>query len=165
MQDIFQQIRDSNKAGFYYVALISALAIPDICAGLESTNGETSKNKYISWFNTHIAPKYNNFLDGETCYYFRCSMLHQGSTKHSKSRYTRIIFIEPNNHDLVLHNNIINDALNIDVRIFCEDICLAAERWWQAASSQPICKINFSHFVTRYPKGLPPYIVGIPVIG
>ena len=165
MQDIIQQVRDANRSGFYYVALFSALALPDICAALESADGEASKGKFIAWFNTHVAPRYNGFLDGEACYYFRCSMLHQGSTQHPRGRYSRIIFVEPGNSGMVLHNNIMNDALNIDVCIFCEDICQAVERWWPGASTQDQFQANLSRFVRRHPGGLAPYIVGLPVIG
>jgi hypothetical protein len=165
MKDIIEQVRLANRAGIYYVALFSALALPDICAALESTDGQASKSKFIAWFDTHVAPRYNGFLDGETCYYFRCSMLHQGSTQHPRGRYSRIIFVEPGNSGMILHNNIINDALNIDVRIFCEDICEASEKWWNSVSASQQVQANFSRFVRRYPTGLAPYIGGIPVIG
>lgn len=165
VQDIIQQVRAANGAGMYYVSLFSALALPDICAALESPNGEASKAKFIAWFDAHVAPRYNGFLDGESCYYFRCSMLHQGSTHHPRGRYSRIIFLEPGNSGMVFHNNIMNDALNIDVRIFCEDICAAVECWWPTASTQPAFQANIARFVTRHPNGLAPYIVGVPVIG
>ena len=92
-------------------------------------------------------------------------MLHQGSTRHRNSPYTRIVFAEPGDSRLILHNNILNGALNIDVRIFCEDVCQAAELWWQGAATSPNVEKNLERFVTRYPHGLAPYIVGIPVIG
>lgn len=164
MDDIIEQVREANKAGIYYVALLSALALPDICGALESDDGQASKKKFISWFDDHVAPLYNGFLDGETCYYFRCSMLHQGSTQHPRGRYSRIIFVEPGNTGMVMHNNIMNDALNIDVRIFCEDICDASVRWWNSVSENPNVQANLSRFVRRYPTGLAPYIVGVPVI-
>jgi len=164
MQEIIDQIRAANNANLYYVALLSSLTLPDICAALESDNGEASKAKFIAWFDTHIAPRYNGFLDGKSCYFFRCSMMHQGSTQHPRSRYSRVIFLEPGTSGMTFHNNILNDALNIDVRIFCEDVCLTVERWWPNASMQPLFQVNLSRFVRRYPSGLPPYIVGIPVI-
>jgi len=165
MQDVIEQIRASNAASLYYVSLISALALPDICAALESDNGQASKEKYVSWINTHVAPRYNGFLDGETCYYFRCSMLHQGSTQHPRGPYSRIIFVEPDQSGVVLHNNIMNDALNIDIRIFCEDLCRAAENWWRDNAAQPNVQTNLQRFVTRHPNGLAPYIRGVSVIG
>lgn len=165
MQDIIHQVRSASGGGLYYVALFSALALPDICGALESANGQASKNNYVAWFNAHVAPSYDGFLDGENCYYFRCSILHQGSTQHPRGRYSRIIFIEPGSSGGICHNNIMNDALNIDVRIFCEDLCRGAERWWQANSTQPNVQRNLPLFVRRYPTGLAPYIGGVPVIG
>ena len=165
MQDMIRQIRSASGAGLYYVGLLSALALPDICSALESADGQASKQKYVAWFNAHVAPRYGGFLEGETCYYFRCSMLHQGSTQHPKGRYSRIIFVEPGSSGGILHNNILYDALNIDVRIFCEDLCGTAERWWQVTSGQPSVQKNLPLFVRRHPTGLAPYIGGVPVIG
>ncbi len=164
MQDIINQIRAVNNSGVYYVALFSALALPDICAALESANGEASKAKFITWFDTYVACKYSGNLDGESCYYFRCSMLHQGSTQHARGRYSRIIFLEPSSN-MIFHNNIMNDALNIDIRIFCEDICVSAESWWKAVSLRPDLQANFARSIKRHPNGLAPYISGIPVVG
>ena len=50
MQDIIQQVRAVNGADLYYVALFSALALPDICAALEAADGQASKAKYVAWF-------------------------------------------------------------------------------------------------------------------
>lgn len=164
MYDLIKQIRSASEARLYYVALFSALTLPDICGALESNDGQASKRKFIDWFDAHITPRYNSFIDGETCYYYRCSMLHQGSAQLSRGRYSRIIFVEPRQPGIVLHNNVINDALNIDVHIFCMDICEAAERWWQSAAEQANVAANLSRFIKRHPNGLPPYIVGLPVI-
>jgi len=165
MQDLLQQIRSANEYRLYYVALFSSLALPDICGALEAADGMASKARYIQWFDQHVAPRYHGFLDGETCYQFRCSMLHQGTTHHPQSRYSRVLFVEPGTLGLVMHNNVLNDALNIDVRIFCEDLCSAVEAWLPAAQQMPHFQANATKFVRRYPSGLPPYIVGLPVIG
>lgn len=165
MKDMLQQIRNASEARLYYVALFTALALPDICGALESNDGQANKQRFIAWFDAHVAPQYNGFLDGETCYNFRCSMLHQGSTQHSKSRYSRILFLEPGSSGLVMHNNILNDALNIDVQIFCEDLCKAVERWVTTAATQASFQANSARFVGRHPQGLAPYIIGTPVIG
>src|ERR1700693_5482967 len=114
MRDILAKTRAANTAGLYYVALFSALALPDICAALESPDGEAKGDRYIAWFDRHAA---SGFLTGETAYYFRCAMLHQGKTGHPKG-YSKIVFVEPGASGTVFHNNVMNDALNLDVRIF-----------------------------------------------
>jgi len=63
-----------------------------------------------------------------------------------------------------MHNCILNDALDIDVRIFCEDLVAAVEAWLPQAKSLPHFARNLSEFATRYPNGLRPYIVGVPVV-
>jgi hypothetical protein len=165
VKDILEQIRAASDQGLYYVALFSALAIPDICGALESADGQASGAKYVAWFDRHVAPRYQGFLSGQDAYYFRCSMLHQGTTHHPHSSFTRILFVEPGATTNVFHNNIMGDALNIDVGIFVRDLVEAGQTWLTSAEKTPEYQAKSVQFVTRYPKGLPPYIVGVPVIG
>jgi hypothetical protein len=79
-------------------------------------------------------------------------------------RYSRILFVEPTASTSVLHCNIIEDALNIDVRIFCADIIAGAEKWLSEVEKTERFKRNITRCATRYPNGLPPYIIGVPVI-
>ena len=163
MRDLLGQIRRASGAGLYYAALFPALALPDICAALESDDGIATAPRYIAWFDKWVAPRYQGWFSGEDCYAFRCSLLHQGSTQHPRSRYARILFLEPGS-GMVLHNNILNDALNIDVRIFCEDVAAGVEAWLPEAEELPHYRKNRDRFISRYERGLPPYIVGVPVI-
>lgn len=165
MRDLLAQIRAANSAGLYYVSLFSALALPDICGALDAPDGLANGSRYKAWFDCHVAPKYSGLLDGCTCYQFRCSLLHQGSTQHPNSRYKRILFLEPGSSTIVAHNNVLNDALNIDVRIFCEDIVSAVQSWLPGAEKLPQFAGNLSRFVTRHPDGLVPYVVRVPLIG
>ncbi|MEY2480978.1 MAG: hypothetical protein QOI04_1905 [Verrucomicrobiota bacterium] len=165
MQDLLHQIRTARDAGLYYISLMSALALPDICGALEAADGFASGARYEAWFDKHVGPKYNGFFAGADCYLFRCSFLHQGRTQHPRGKYSRILFLEPAASGVVMHNNILNGALNIDVRIFCEDLVSAVEVWLPEAKKLPHFANNLSQFVTRHPNGLAPYIVGLPVIG
>jgi hypothetical protein len=56
------------------------------------------------------------------------------------------------------------DMLNIDIRIFIEDVTEAALLWFERAEHSPILKSNFERFARRYPDGLPPYIAGSAII-
>jgi len=168
MKDILAQIRQANDAGLYYVALFAALALPDICGALESTDGQANGERYARWFDTHVSPRYRaggqTTVTGEDAYRFRCSMLHQGRTSHPQARYSRILFVEPGVSGMILHNNVLNGALNIDVRIFVTDILEAVDAWLPSAELTPEYQANRPLFVTRYPNGLPPFIAGVPVI-
>lgn len=164
MRDLITQIRESlQNPRLYYISLFTSLALPDICGAIGSTNGEASGQKYIDWYNEYVAHTCH-FLTGEDCYHFRCSLLHQGSTQHSTSSYKRIIFLEPAATNNVFHCNILNDALNLDVRIFCTDMVNGVENWLQRNEHTPLYQTNYNRFIRRYPDGLNPYIIGIPVI-
>jgi hypothetical protein len=165
MRDFLIQIKRALDENLYYLSLFSVLTIPDLCGALSSENGEASAEKYKTWFDKYVAAKYNGFLLGEDCYRFRCSMLHQGSSQLSRSRYERIIFVEPSgSNNIIMHNNIINNALNIDVRIFCQSMIDSAEQWLAENERTELYENNYSKFMKRYPNGLTPYIVGVPVI-
>jgi hypothetical protein len=164
MEELLRQITWASNAGAYFIALLGALSVPDICGALDSPGGEATGQTYKDWFDAHVAPSCYGMMDGDDCYKFRCSLLHQGTTQHPKGGYARIIFVEPGASGNVFHMNVMNDALNIDVRLFCQDIVTAATAWQASVVGTEPYETNVRKFVTRYPNGLPPYIVGIPVI-
>lgn len=164
MHDFLNQIQEGLKANLYYLSLFVSLSLPDICGAIDSVDGNATSEKYKKWFDEHVAPKYGGFLTGDDCYRFRCSLFHQGSSQHPKSTYSRVLFVEPTATTSVFHNNVINDALNIDVRIFCNDIVEAAKEWLQKVEKTDLYEENYNKFMKRYPNGLAPYIVGVPVI-
>ncbi len=164
MKDLLSQIRVALNNNLYYCALFVCLAMPDICGAMESSDGEANKAKYIKWFDEYVGQKYNGALIGEDCYYFRCSLLHQARSQHQRSSHARVIFIEPGATTNIFHCMLLNDALNIDVRIFCEDIVVGVKEWLSKYEGTPIFSQNYNMFMRRYPEGLPPYIIGVPVI-
>lgn len=163
MDDLLDQIETGIQNNLYYLSLFVSLAIPDICGALESVNGVASGSKYASWFDKNVVIPNGYYLNGMDCYYFRCSMLHQGKTTHKNSNFTRILFVEPSSSN-IFHNNIINKALNIDIKIFCNDMINATKCWISVISTDKNFIKNYKDFVRRHPKGLPPYISGVPVI-
>ena len=169
MRDFLDQIDRALDGGLYFVALFSALAIPDICAALESSTGVTSGTQYAEWFDRYVAGKYvaggAPSLSGQQCYQFRCSLLHQGRLQPDRTqRYSRIFFLEPSG-GIVLHNNVMNDALNIDVRIFCRDLIASARTWLSTVENTEPYEGNAKKSIQRYPNGLAPWILGLPTIG
>jgi hypothetical protein len=163
MRDFLQQIGLALQANLYYMGLFAALAIPDMCGAAASEDGLSTRQKYIEWFDKYVGGKCK-FLTGEDCYRFRCSALHQGSSQHASSSYSRVLFVEPTVSNIVMHCNVLNDALNIDVRVFCEDMVNAALQWLSEVEGTEPFETNKAKFMTRYSNGLRPYIVGVPVI-
>ncbi|HHU0127472.1 TPA: hypothetical protein ACT9LZ_001433, partial [Legionella pneumophila] len=85
-------------------------------------------------------------------------------TKHKNSSFERILFVEPFQNNNVFHNNILNNALNIDIQEFCNDLIVAAREWFKKKSGDNLVQKNYKDFVKRYPYGLTPYIGGVSVI-
>lgn len=163
---IVDEVRRASKEGFYYLALTLALKLPDICAALQSPDGETSGRKYKDWCKTYVLPKYPR-LSASDVYYLRCGVLHQGRCGHPDMQYSRVVFTMPD-AAFTVHNNIMGDALNLNVSIFCEDICKSVESWQGAIANdarlKAVVEANSSKLVTLHPNGLAPFIVGLPVI-
>jgi hypothetical protein len=165
MDRLFQEITIAAENGLFYLALFGALALPDICGGMESADGQANEKKYTDWFDKWVAPKYNGMVSGQDCYGFRCSMLHQARARPHKGNFSRVIFLEPNRKGIFMHRNIINDALNLDIGTFCRDVVDGAHAWLPTVESTLEFKANMSAFMTRHPNGIAPYIIGMSVIG
>lgn len=157
----------ADARGMYFVALLSALSLPDICGALESPNGRASGERYKAWFDQWVSNKYQidgqTSLSGEDCYMLRCASVHQGRLTHPQATFEGVIFIEPGATNIVMHNNLINGYLNIDVRQFVIDIIQSSLDWFDATRGTPNFETNFKNSMRWHPNGFGP-IGGIPVI-
>jgi len=165
MRHLLEQIKKGLDNNLYYLSLFAVLTLPDICGAMASENGKACRKKYIQWFDNYVGGKCVGSLNGEDCWYFRCSLLHQGSSQNPKSNYSRVLFVEPTATTNVLHCNILDDALNIDVRIFCNDVVEGVRGWLKEVEKTEPYKTNYSRFMMWHPHGLELYIKGVPVIG
>ena len=157
------QIDEALDAHLYYLAVVCALTMPDICSALESEDGTTTKAKYQSWCDTWLMASYPR-LSTADLYSMRCGVVHQGKLGHPDLQYSHILFTLPRPNAVVYHNNITQDALNLDLETFCRDMVDSVHRWYDQAKNAPYVKANLPHIVRLYPKGLPPYFVGVPLI-
>lgn len=185
MRTLVDQIEASLGSRLYFLSLQSSLTVPDIAGALSSENGEASPAKFADWFEAWARPRFmdtvlasvpaehrqhvrhmENPLTGDACYRFRCSLLHQGSAQqHPNNPMPRIIFIEPGATTNVIHYGRLNDALCIDLNLFCREIISGARLWLAQAEQDPNYIRNYERFARRHPEGLRPYIVGVPVVG
>lgn len=184
MRTLVEQIERSLGTGAYYLSLFGALSIPDIAGALSSESGEASGKKYAEWYDAWARPRFTEAvlaalpeharpyikdmkspLSGDDCYRFRCALLREGNSQHPKSPYSRIIFIEPSATTNVIHYRQLNDALCVDIILFCREVTSGARLWLQAAETMPLYQKNHERFASRHANGLSPYIGGVPVIG
>ena len=87
--DIFdilgKDIKESMVAGNYLLVLISILTIPDICASIDSGNGETTEQTYKKWLDEYTCYKANSRLFNNLIVYKqRCKLLHNGRFLNSE---------------------------------------------------------------------------------
>ncbi len=163
MRNLLEQIQKGLEYNLYFLSLFTALSMPDICGAIESQDGKATGAKYETWFNKYVASQYEGFLTSAHSNKLRCTYLHQGSSQHYKSHYSRVLFIEPSNTTKVrIHKGILNDVLIIDVRIFCLDIINGVNQWLKKVENTESYKANCDKFMRRYPNGLHPYYSRYP---
>jgi hypothetical protein len=163
VENITNEVLKALEAKLYYLAVVLTLTLPDICGALESVDGEASGSSYKVWCDTWMAARYPG-LSGNDLYRLRCGVLHQARLGNSKMQYGRVLFTVPNAQRIILHNNVVNDALNLDATIFCRDTVQAVLAWYAAKRNDPMVQANLPSLLQFRPNGLAPYIVGVPLI-
>lgn len=84
---LIQDIRRALENELYFVALSSALTLPDVCGKVAYPTEKSSRKRYILWYDEEIgryeksSKDKNNmpYLSGEVIYSLRCSLLHEGN--------------------------------------------------------------------------------------
>jgi hypothetical protein len=174
MELLLSQIEKGLDAKLYYLSLFIALCIPDICSALESEDGQTASKQYKAWINQYLVnarpEKYADRLSADHIWQFRCSLLHQGSTKHDDGEYKRILFFEPGAvtgikaHCCIVGSETEDKSLLIDLQQFCTDIIAGAKTWLAINRENKNYINNYERLIKRHPRGISP-IFGCPVIG
>jgi hypothetical protein len=143
MKELIDSVRNAIAQQNWYAALSLALVLPDICGFLESPD-TGSQNRYVTWCNRFLVPRYTRalpsdatphvFLPAQDCYALRCAFLHEGrdDVRRQKARQAldSFIFVEPPVCGM-LHCLPTDSRLQLQVDIFCEDICIGVEQWIQ----------------------------------
>lgn len=169
MDFILQEIERAFNAGFYYLAIVLALTLPDICEALADPRGKSSPEKYMDWFCKNLATKYPQMTD-EDCYSLRCGVVHEGRFGHKGSQYARIMFTVPNARNIrirLVAENIggrSDKVLSLDAKEFCDDMIQSVRNWYSDAKENPNVQSNLPRMVQFRPNGMEPWIVGLPLI-
>lgn len=161
MDRLIEEIRAALRANMFILGLQGTLALVDICAALSSDDGRTRGTRFKAWFAENLGHRYH-LLSAEDVYQLRCGMLHQGRT--ASDQYDAIMFTLPVSGGNYWHNIVANNALNLDLVTFCEDIIGAAELWWAANQAVEPVRTNSEDLVRLRLDGLAPYMVGRPVL-
>ena len=164
MRMITGEVEQALSNGLYYLAVSVALALPDICAALESADGQASGPKYKAWYRQWIGDL-GTVLTPNDCYSLRCGVVHQGRFGHRNMQFSRVIFVLPNpSLNIGTARVITNDALNLGAVGFCQTMIEAVSQWAEATKTHPNVIANLPRLVQMREQGLAPYVVGVPVI-
>lgn len=163
MEDIIEQVKVALDAGLYSLALMGAMTLPDICAGLGSDSGNATRARCIAWLKAEVAETQE---EAELLYGFRCSLLHQASP-YAHRTDVRVIFLEPG-LNIISNCWVDNGGIKVwfhSIDYFVDRIIGAVRRWLAEHSNDPKVEMHLDRCVRRHARGLPPFVVGRPVIG
>lgn len=150
---VFRLVQDIRKAlenKLYFVALSSALTLPDVCGKAAYPDERSSRKRYILWYDEEIGKyekypkdKYNMpYLSGEVIYSLRCSLLHEGnpnvkndSLKNNPPiNYFSLVVEEANPFDIYCDSSSITECgreYSMNVRRICMILCDVAESYYK----------------------------------
>jgi hypothetical protein len=167
MEVFLDEIERALQHGLYSLAVTSALTLPDICAALESPDGETSGPAYKAWYDAWLAPQYPQ-LSCRDMWKLRCGVVHRGRLGHGDMQYARIIFTLPNPRHAVLHQNVFRTRAGVVLMLyterFCRDMAEAVRRWYEAKKGDPNVTKHLPDLLQFRPTGMLPYTDGQPVV-
>lgn len=164
---IFQLVHDIRKAlenDLYFVALCSALTLPDICGKATYPDETSSRKRYISWYDEEIGKYEKNpgdkknmpYLSGEVIYSLRCSLLHEGNPNMNNDSlrtdlpidHFSLVIEKEKPFDIYLDSSSIANIgdenireYSMNVRRVCMILCNVAESYYE----ENIDKFHFNY--------------------
>jgi len=125
-----------RAAGAYWALLHLTVCLPDVCAALQSDDGESAGRLYSEWCDKYVS---HAMLSGGERWRMRCKVLHQGraTTDVINGRYVGFSFGQPSVDGHVDHMRVDGTALNLDVGHFYAETRAGVERWIQAVEATP----------------------------
>ena len=148
MQQFVDAARRAVDEENWYAALALALTLPDIASKLEHPDLK-GRARYVAWCDMYLTPKYTSpagygrasktWMTGLDTYSLRCAVLHQGidqvTENEVEDRVRGFRFLAPRPGSRV-HQNSTNGRLQLQIDIFCLDICDAVDVWWIYSQEQ-----------------------------
>jgi len=123
-----------RSARAYWALLHVTVCLPDICAALESADGETRGARYVAWCNQHLA---DPLLSGLERWQMRCKVLHRGRASIAEGRYDGFSFAQPAENGQVDHRRVEGATLVLDVGMLTTEMTAGVRRWIQHHERNP----------------------------
>jgi len=141
----FVAMRECARPGCYWALLHMVVALPDVCAGLESP---ASAARYMAWCDENF-PNIGPLTSGDR-YQMRNAVLHQGTTLPSAKnpkympQYVSISFVEPGENGAELHGLVQQDKqrggknLTVNIAILADETAAAMRHWFGLVECSPV---------------------------
>lgn len=127
----FDEMKRCIDGKCYWALLHIVLVLPDVCAAMETDNGDAATPKYLNWCKRYLADKK---IKAEDWYRMRCVILHQGRTLDKKCKYSAFSFSQPNEDGSIVHRCVKEDPqgkiLELDVGKMADEVCAAINKWF-----------------------------------
>jgi len=157
----FDEMDRCVAGGCYWALLHLSVILPDICAALESEDGQGKPDKYKNWCKRYLA---DEAMSASDWYALRCALLHQGQTTPDEGRYRSVSLSSPATA-VRLHKVIVPSEGNItlDMVRVAEDIRGSIARWRRDLESpaQANHLANLQRHLSTLAKEKPKTIPGI----
>lgn len=130
----FHDMQKCLSSGAYWSLLHVVVCLPDICAALSSSDGESKGPRYVKWCDRFAN---DPALTGAERWQLRCKVLHQGRAATGKSgRYTAYAFGKPAQTGEIDHKRVQGTTLHLDVGELARETTTAVNTWitWIAAN-------------------------------
>lgn len=148
-----KEIRAALDNRLYFIALMSALTLPDIC-GMAEYSGESTGSRYKKWINKYVnSREFGKYqypaiegLEAEIIYKLRCNLLHQGTPNIEESfadvDYFELVKVDPRNcnqFQFRIENQIeqidgvekiVARTISINIALLCHLLCDSAELYY-----------------------------------
>jgi hypothetical protein len=176
MEHVLDELRRTLKCGIYYPAIAGALILPDACGAAEYVGKSLKPQfKYVSWYDKWVADSFNpvNVLfRGKQVYLLRNALMHEAACfVRGDVGFDRVIFTPPgsNYHFCSFEGNggSPEKAFQVRIDLFVDALVSAAVRWLKEVRTDPDTTRAdaIDRLITLHPYGIPPHMVGMPVIG
>jgi hypothetical protein len=134
-QTYWNDVEKCRAAKAYWSLLHVTVCLPDICAALQSANGETTEKRYAAWCDDWLKEP---LLSGSERYGIRCKVLHQGRASGRKSgRYSAYAFGQPSSDGHVDHMRLESGTLHLDVGELATQTRQAVDNWIEWLEANP----------------------------
>ncbi len=140
-----QEIDRCEHAKCYLALLHVLLALPDVCASLEtdpSAKPEVGK-RYVEWCNAYLPS--SRTVSADDRYQMRNALLHRGSTTaknwgNRRTNYVHFSYVDPETFDVEVHDTTNKGCtiLNVHIAALAAETKRAIDNWFNALQSDQV---------------------------